>query len=58
MSSRFQFVDDHRGAFGVKFDLKPHLQDSFKLSTDPQFVDKVVDVVGLYHHPPEAAVVL
>jgi transposase len=34
------------------------VQDFFKLSTDPQFVDKVVDVVGLYHHPPEAAVVL
>jgi transposase len=40
------------------FDLKPHRQDSFKLSTDPQFVDKVVDVVGLYHNPPERAVVL
>ena len=34
------------------------MQDFFKLSTDPQFVDKVVDVVGLYHHPPEPAVVL
>ena len=34
------------------------MQDFFKLSTDPQFVDKVVDVVGLYHHPPEATVVL
>ena len=30
----------------------------FKLSTDPQFVAKVVDVVGLYHNPPEKAVVL
>jgi hypothetical protein len=29
------------------FGLKPHLQDSFKLSTDPHFVDKVRDVVGL-----------
>jgi hypothetical protein len=28
------------------------LQDSVKLSTDPQFVDQVVDVVGLYHNPP------
>jgi hypothetical protein len=36
----------------------PHVQDFFKLSTDPQFVDKVVDVVGLYHHPSEAAVAL
>jgi hypothetical protein len=41
-----------------KFDLKPHLQDSFKLSTDPFFVDKVIDVAGLYHNPPERAVVL
>jgi transposase len=40
------------------FGLKPHQADTFKLSTDPLFVDKVVDVVGLYHHPPEKAVVL
>lgn len=40
------------------FGLKPHLAETFKLSTDPLFVDKVVDVVGLYHHPPERAVVL
>ena len=46
------------GRIWRKFDLKPHLQDSFKLSTDPFFVDKVVDVVGLYHNPPEKAVVL
>ncbi|WP_371494711.1 IS630 family transposase [Kitasatospora sp. NBC_00374] len=46
------------GRIWQKFDLKPHLQDSFKLSTDAQFVDKVVDVVGLYHNPPERAVVL
>src|SRR6267154_1225779 len=40
------------------FGLKPHLSDTFKLSTDPLFVEKVVDVVGLYHNPPEKAVVL
>ncbi len=40
------------------FGLKPHLADTFKLSTDPLFVDKVVDVVGLYHDPPDKAVVL
>jgi hypothetical protein len=40
------------------FDLKPHLVDGFKLSSDPLFVEKVVDVVGLYHNPPERAVVL
>lgn len=43
------------GRIWKRFDLKPHLQDAFKLSTDPQFVAKVV---GLYHHPPEKAVVL
>jgi transposase len=46
------------GRIWKKFDLKPHLQDSFKLSADPFFVEKVVDVVGLYHDPPEKAVVL
>ena len=46
------------GRIWRKFDLKPHLAGTFKLSTDPLFVDKVVDVVGLYHHPPERAVVL
>lgn len=46
------------GRIWKKFDLKPHVQDGFKLSTDPQFVAKVVDVVGLYHNPPERAVVL
>src|SRR4249919_3460009 len=46
------------GRIWRKFDLKPHLQDGFKLSTDPLFVEKIVDVVGLYHNPPEKAVVL
>lgn len=40
------------------FVLKPHLQDTFKLSTDPHFVDKVRDVVGLYLNPPDRALVL
>ena len=40
------------------FGLKPHLVDSFKLSPDPQFVEKVRDVVGLYLNPPEGALVL
>jgi transposase len=40
------------------FGLKPHLQETWKLSTDPQFIDKVRDVVGLYLDPPEAALVL
>ena len=40
------------------FGLKPHLVDSFKLSNDPLFIEKVRDVVGLYMNPPEAALVL
>ena len=40
------------------FGLKPHRQETFKLSTDPDFVAKVRDVVGLYVAPPEHAVVL
>ena len=40
------------------FGLKPHLQETWKLSTDPQFIDKVRDIVGLYLNPPERALVL
>jgi transposase len=40
------------------FGLKPHLVQTWKLSTDPQFIDKVRDVVGLYLDPPQAALVL
>ena len=40
------------------FGLKPHLQEKWKLSGDPQFVAKVRDIVGLYLNPPERAVVL
>ena len=38
--------------------LKPHLVKRFKLSTDPEFVEKLRDVVGLYRNPPENALVL
>lgn len=37
--------------------LKPHLSETFKLSRDPQFVDKLHDIVGLYLNPPERALV-
>ena len=40
------------------FGLKPHLVQTWKLSTDPQFIDKVRDIVGLYLDPPEGALVL
>jgi transposase len=39
------------------FGLKPHVSRSFKISDDPQFIDKVRDVVGLYLNPPDHAVV-
>ena len=38
--------------------LKPHLTRPFKLSNDPKFAEKVVDIVGLYLNPPDKAVVL
>lgn len=40
------------------FSLQPHRAETFKLSTDPLFVEKVRDIVGLYLSPPERAVVL
>lgn len=40
------------------FGLQPHRSETFKLSTDPLFVDKVQDIVGLYMSPPTRAVVL
>ncbi|WP_405785253.1 IS630 family transposase [Streptomyces sp. NBC_01378] len=40
------------------FGLKPHIVETWKLSTDPQFVTKVRDVVGIYLSPPENALVL
>ena len=46
------------GQIWKDFGLKPHRVDHFKLSTDPLFIDKLYDVVGLYLNPPEAAVVL
>jgi transposase len=38
--------------------IKPHLVETFKLSNDPQFVEKLKDIIGLYVAPPEHAVVL
>lgn len=40
------------------FGLQPHRSETFKLSTDPLFVDKVQDIVGLYLSPPNRAIVL
>ena len=44
--------------FGLRAGLKPHLVTTFKLSNDPRFEEKLVDVVGLYLNPPEKALVL
>jgi len=46
------------GRIWTAFDLKPHRADTFTLSKDPLFVDKLFNVVGLYLNPPESAVVL
>jgi hypothetical protein len=40
------------------FGLQPHRQETWKLSKDPQFIEKVHDICGLYRNPPERAVVL
>lgn len=41
-----------------KYNIKPHLIKTFKLSNDPQFVEKVHDIVGLYLDPPDKALIL
>ena len=46
------------GRYFALFGLQPHRSKSFKLSTDPFFVEKVRDVVGLYLNPPDKALVL
>jgi transposase len=46
------------GRIWKKSGLKPHLQYGFKLSAGPLFIEKVVDVVGLYLNPPDKAIVL
>ncbi len=40
------------------FGHQPHRTETFKLSIDPQFIEKVRDIVGLYLNPPEGALVL
>jgi transposase len=40
------------------FSLQPHRSETFKLSTDPQFVEKVRDIVGLYLSPPQNAIIV
>lgn len=47
----------HYNPSGNAFGLQPHRAESFKLSTDPLFVDKVQNIVGLYLSPPNRAIV-
>jgi hypothetical protein len=46
------------GRVWMAFGLKPHLVDTFKISNDPQFIDKVRDVVGCIWDPPDKTLVL
>jgi hypothetical protein len=49
---------DSIGRIWRAFGLQPHRSETFKLSPDPQFIDKVRDIVGLYLSPPTNSVVL
>ncbi|MEN3266445.1 IS630 family transposase [Pseudonocardia sp.] len=58
MAARSGLSPSTIGRIWKAFELKPHRAEGFKLSSDPLFVEKVYDVVGLYLNPPESAVVL
>jgi len=58
MAQAAGFSPSSIGRIWRAFGLKPHRAESFKLSTDPYFVEKVRDIVGLYMSPPERALVL
>lgn len=58
MAAATGLSDSTIGRIWREHGLKPHLVETFKLSRDPQFVEKLRDVVGLYLSPPEHAVVL
>ncbi len=42
----------------AKYDLRPHRLKTFKISNDPEFAEKVVDIVGLYMNPPDNVMIL
>jgi transposase len=58
MAKKMGISPDSVSRIWCAFGLKPHRADSFQISTDPHYVDKVRDVVGLYMSPPENALVL
>jgi transposase len=58
MAKRCGLTHDAVHRIWKAFGLQPHREQTCQLSTDPFFIDKVRDVVGLYLHPPERALVL
>jgi len=58
MSSATGLSESTVGRIWKENGLKPHLVETFKLSNDPKFVEKLNDIVGLYLSPPEHAIVL
>lgn len=58
MAAATQLSDSTIGRIWKEHGLKPHLVETFKLSNDPRFVEKLKDIVGLYLNPPEHAIVL
>lgn len=58
MAERVGISSSTVGRIWRAFGLKPHRADTFQLSNDPLFIEKVRDVVGLYMNPPDNAVVL
>ncbi len=58
MAKRIGFTHNSVARIWRAFGLKPHLEESFKLSNDPWFTEKVRDITGLYLNPPDRAIVL
>ena len=58
MAAATGLSDSTVGRIWREHGLKPHLVETFKLSNDPRFVEKLEDIVGLYLSPPEHAIVL
>jgi transposase len=58
MAAATGLSDSTVGRIWREHGLKPHLVETFKLSNDPRFVEKLEDIIGLYLSPPEHAVVL
>jgi len=58
MAAATGLSDSTIGRIWREHGLKPHRVDTFKLSNDPRFVEKLTDIVGLYLNPPEHAIVL